>query len=252
MKLAICISGNLNDWESKYYDWLNFFYKLTALLNENATFDIFVHTWDFNIISDKSTKNLQNHEILNFKNFLSPKLIQIDNSEKYFSRQSQLDSFRKKFINNKSINCLASEFAPQLYSMMMSAHLKRIFELDNDFEYDVCIGMTTNMKIDETNLNILSDVFCVPENKTMYVSAAIKTFDFPYDKIDHNLYYADSHTFDVISSIYNMLPILNEEQFNPNTNVDLIFGFFLRMFDIKIKRLNILYKQKSILYDRYI
>lgn len=245
MKVAICISGNLNDWENKYYDWLNFFHKITKLLDEQSTFDVFIHTWDINIKNNKIVKNIENQEFLNLKNFLSPKLIQIDNSEKYFSRQPQLDFFRKQFIKNKNKNCLGSEFAPHLYSIMMSAHLKRTFELNNDFEYDVCLGMNANMKIDETNLNIISDTFCVPETKNIFVSSAIKTFDFPYDKIDHNLYYADSHTFDIISSIYNMLPILNEEQFNPNTEVDLIFGFFLRMFDIKIKRLNISYKQKS-------
>lgn len=247
MKIAICIYGHLNDWESKYDGWLNFLNKLRNINGELSTFDLFVHTWDFNLKNNKSVQLLTDQSLLNFKNFLSPKIIKVDNQEKYFNRELELNSFAKQFTKDDSVECIAANYATDLYSIMMSSHLKRTFELENDIEYDICIAMSTHNTLSGDHLNLILDTLHIPTDKNIVVANGIKTFQFPYDKIDYNLYYANSHTFDVISSIYNMLPMLNKLQFNPYTDANLLFGFFLRMFDIKIKRLNISYKQKQYL-----
>lgn len=241
MKLAVCISGHLNNWQSKYQSWINLFFKLNALSqfsNETSSFDVFVHTWDFDI-KHNQTQSIDNSLLLDFKNFIKPKSIIIDNIEKYNSRESYLNELRKNFAKDDTQTCLISKSGPELYSLMMSAHLKREYELTNNFEYDVCIAMTTDVQLDTISYNLITDQFCIPDNKTIYTASAIKTFVFPYDKIDYNFFFANSHTFDIITSMYNMLPMLNETHFNKNTSNELIFGFFLRMFDIKIKRLNI-------------
>lgn len=246
MRIAVCISGHLNNWNGKYNSWLNLFHKLTKLsqyYNEESSFDIFVHTWDFNLKVNK-IQNIDNSILLDFKNFLKPKSIIIDNFAKYDSRKSFLNDLRKQFSKDESQNCLAANYGPELYSLMMSAHLKREYELNNNFEYDVCIRISTEKNFDTIESNLISDHFCIPESKTIYTASAIKTFNFPYDKINYNLFFANSHTFDVISSIYNMLPMLNSSYFEEKTTDELVFGFFLRMFDIKIKRLNIVYEPK--------
>lgn len=247
MKMAICISGNLNDWNSKYDSWINLFYKLNSLsqfANESTSFDIFVHTWDFDLKYNK-IKNIDNASLLDFKNFIRPKSIIIDNFAKYNSRQSYLDELRKQFTNDVTQNCLISNHGPELYSLMMSAHLKREYELCNNFEYDVCIRISTEKYFDTIDSQLISDQFCIPKNKTIYIASGIKTFNFPYDKINYNLFFANSHTFDMISSMYNMLPMLNQKHFDENISDELVFGFFLRMFDIKMKRLNISYQPKT-------
>jgi hypothetical protein len=241
MRFAICISGHLNNWEKKYQTWINLFYKLNALSQFNSRYypiDIFIHTWDFNI-KDNQIENINNSSLLDFKNFIKPKSIIIDNFEKYNSRESHLNELRKQFINDETQNCLISKQGPNLYSLMMSSNLKREYELSNYFEYDVCIKMNCDAEFDVIANNSISDQFCIPENKVIYPASAIKTFNFPYDKIDYNFFFANSQTFDIISSMYNMLPMLNETHFDKKITDDLVFGFFLRMFDIKIKRLNI-------------
>jgi hypothetical protein len=246
MKFAFCISGHLNNWQNKYQSWINLFYKLNALSQfsgEKTSFDIFVHTWDFDI-KHNQTQIIDNSSLEDFKNFLKPKSIIIDNFEKYNSRETHLNELRKQFVNDETQNCLISKNGPELYSLMMSAHLKREYELSNNFEYDVCIRMTPDIKFDVVSYNLLTDLFCIPENKIIYTANVVKTFIFPYDKIDYNLFFSNSQTFDIISSMYNMLPMLNESHFEKNTPHELVFGFFLRMFDIKIKRLNIAIEPK--------
>jgi hypothetical protein len=247
MKIAVCISGNLNHWLNKYSMWNNLFYKIlnsSKYFNTNCSFDIFVHTWDFNINSANDVKTIDNSILLDFQNFVRPKDIKIENFEKYISRADTLNELKYQHSGNTHNNSLLLNCAPDFYSMMMSSHIKRQYELKHHFEYDVCFRLSTDVTITDDIINVILDRFTIPNDKVVYPANVIKTFQFPYDVVNFDLFFANSQTFDVLCSIYNMLPLLKTEQFPKDISSQYMFGYFLRMFDMKIHRLNILYDKK--------
>lgn len=243
MKIAVCISGNLENWEKKYDSWQNLFHKIIGssnYLHNDSSFDIFVHTWDFNITNNTEIVNINNSNILNFKNFLNPKGIILDNIQRYNSRGDTLNEFKYQYAGNKEYPVLLHKKAPELYGIMMAAHLKRDYEILNNFEYDMCFRLSMDSYIDDTVASNIIDNFKITDDKSIYMANVVKTFDFPYNNVNYDLFFANSHTFDNICSIYNIIPLLKTEHFPKDITINGMFGYFLRMFDMKINRLNIL------------
>jgi hypothetical protein len=247
MKIAVCISGNLKNWLDKYSTWNNLFYKIlnsSKYLNTDASFDIFVHTWDFNIIGNNKIKMIDNSVLLDFQNFVRPKDIKIENFEKYVSRADTLNELKYQHTGNTHHKSLLLNYAPEFYSMMMSSHIKREYELKHNFEYDVCFRLSSDVMVNDNITNTILDKFTIPEDRLVYPANVVKTFQFPYDVVNFDLFFANSQTFDVLCSIYNMIPLLKSEQFPKNISPEYMFGYFLRMFDMKMHRLNILNDKK--------
>lgn len=240
MKIAVCISGNLENWENKYNSWQNLFHKIIGssnYLHDDSSFDVFVHTWDFNIT--RNAKIVNDTDIINFKNFLNPKDIIIDNIQRYDSRGDTLNEIKYQYANSKEYPVLMYKNACEFYGIMMASHLKRNYELLNNFEYDMCFRLSMDSYIDDNMASNIIDNFKITDDKVIYMANVIKTFEFPYNIINYDLFFANSHTFDNICSIYNMLPLLKTEQFPKDITANEMFGYFLRMFDMKINRLNI-------------
>ena len=245
MRIAVCISGHLENWETKYDSWKNLFFKIISsskYINTNSSFDIFVHTWDFNIKSNGQVVNIQHSKLLDFQNFIKPIDIRIDNFAKYNSRGDTLNEFKYQHYNNTKNDSLLKDEGAELYGIMMASHLKRNYEINNNFEYDVCFRLSTNITItDDINCKII-DEFKITNDKDIHLANVIKTFEFPYSIVNYDLFFANSQTFDVTCSMYNIIPLLKTENFPKNISTNYMFGYFLRMFDMKINRLNIITK----------
>lgn len=242
MRIAVCLSGELGDWKSKYENWKNLFFKITnssKYFNTNSTFDIFVHTWDFNLGIDGNPLNIDSTNFIDFNNFIRPIDIKIDNYTKYLNRSSIVDELHQQYYTNTNTECLLKNKAAELYSIMMASHLKRNYEINNNFEYDVCFGLSTNTIIDENIISTIIDRFTIPNDRVIYPANVVKTFEFPYDVVNYDLFFTNSQTFDVICSMYNHLPMLKKEQYPVDVSINYMFGYFLRMFDMDIRRLNI-------------
>ena len=245
MRIAVCISGHLENWETKYDSWKNLFFKIISsskYINTNSSFDIFVHTWDFNIKSNGQVVNVQHSKLLDFQNFIRPIDIRIDNFAKYDSRGDTLNEFKYQHYNDTKNDSLLKDEAAELYGIMMASHLKRNYEINNNFEYDACFRLSTNTTItDDINCKII-DEFKITNDKDIHLANVIKTFEFPYSIVNYDLFFANSQTFDVTCSMYNIIPLLKTENFPKNISTNYMFGYFLRMFDMKINRLNIVTK----------
>jgi hypothetical protein len=122
---------------------------------------------------------------------------------------------------------------------MMASHIKRNYEIDNNFEYDMCFRLSMDLNVTDTITSNIIDNFKITDDKDIYMANVIKTFEFPYDVVNYDLFFANSLAFDNICSIYNMIPLLKTEHFPTKISTNYMFGYFLRMFDMKINRLNI-------------
>jgi hypothetical protein len=245
MRIAICISGHLENWESKYDNWKNLFFKIISssnYINTNSSFDIFVHTWDFDITPNGEVVNIHNSKLLDFQNFIKPIDIKIDNYAKYSSRGDTLTQFKHQHFNSTEQPSLLVKYGPELYGIMMAAHIKRNYEIVNNFEYDMCFRLSTDVDITDNIASTIIDNFKITNDKHIHMANVIKTFEFPYDVVNYDLFFANSQTFDIICSMYNIIPLLKTEHFPKNISINYMFGYFLRMFDIKINRLNIITK----------
>lgn len=242
MRIAVCISGNSQGWEKRYGSWQNLFFKIISsskYINTNSSFDIFVHTWDFNITPNGEIINIDNSNLLDFQNFIKPTSIIIDNYAKYSSRGDTLTQFKHQHFDSNQHPSLLTDNAPELYGIMMASHIKRNYEIDNNFEYDMCFRLSMDLNVTDTITSNIIDNFKITDDKDIYMANVIKTFEFPYDVVNYDLFFANSLAFDNICSIYNMIPLLKTEHFPTKISTNYMFGYFLRMFDMKINRLNI-------------
>ena len=237
MKIAVCFSGQPRTWKQCYKSWDNLFSRFVAEI------DYFYHLWNFNSLPQADTvipQYISQEEIYEIEAILKPKKMMIDDYDK--NRQVIRDV---RELGNHYPHLGGTPVyhtGAQLYSHMQSARLKRQYEIENNFEYDVCFRLSTSTTItDDINCKII-DEFKITNDKDIYLANAIKTFEFPYNLINYDLFFANSQTFDVTCSMYNIIPLLKTENFPKNISINYMFGYFLKMFDMKINRLNIITK----------
>jgi hypothetical protein len=249
MKIAFCISGQIRTWKQCYETWNLLFdgiKKHPKFENDNIEIDCFIHTWDFNTVPPHKWHNLGFPEINWARKYFKIDDIELQdliskiNPVKYLIEDSSICDTRKDFIDtiaNKYGNnngAVVSWSAPQLYSFMRCAQLKREYEIENNFEYDVCMKFRFDGKLNPHDRNIVINDLELPlKKKTIYSMHSANIHTFPHDLVGDIFFYADSQTYDILTSFYNWLPILPESVFDKGVKIEEVFGYFIRMFDIK-------------------
>lgn len=224
-KIAICLSGRIESNKS-------IFEQIKSINNEKLDIDYFIHTWDF----DTEQKEIE--EIINI---INPKKFLIEDISIYDSRKNKLDDRAMKIrnvLNNMSViidysektnECLMSEYAPKIYGVMRSANLKRDYEIENNFEYDICVRVDFNhlSMIKKINFNLVIDP------NTIY-SIDNKTIGrFPYYSINYDFFCCDSQTYDKVSVMYNLLHTFPKHGFSSSIELNEVFEFFRQTMLIK-------------------
>lgn len=231
MKIAFCLGGQLRTWDKCHNSWELLFKKLKEKLNnsknEKFEVDYFIHTWDFNTCSSSTEIiDISQIELDEMLNILKPKKHLIENLEKSKSRENVMNSISK---NGKSHLDWA---ASQLYSIMMSAYLKKEYEIENKFKYDVCIRSRIDLNFDENDIRIFSEQFEIPKKRTVYTvwNSSDCFFRWPHTEIGDIFYYCDSPTFDLMTSIYDNIPYIPYGTFPVDIKFEEIMPYFIRMF----------------------
>jgi hypothetical protein len=256
MKIAVCLSGQPRTWRQCYDTW-NFLFK-ELKRNENLRetdieVDYFVHTWDFNSKpysvwtrerygiegfqappSDHQTSD----EILDYIKTIQPKQFLIESEAKSLSRKDEMDK-RTQFRLNTTKWCPLSWASSQLYGIMMAGHLKRQYELDNGFKYDMCVRLRPDLYFNELNRRILAVDWTPIKPKTIYSCHGYASDEMPYDAIGDIFFYSDSETYDLVSSLYNWLPQLDPFIFRDDFRIEEMLVYFARMFHIGTSKVKI-------------
>jgi len=257
MKVAICISGQLRSWEDCYESWIKLVDNIKNhpnFIGKNVEFDYFFHIWDFNTIPElqwtehykkignvKKLTPVSQDEIQKVINIFNPKKYLIQGEDVSFSREKITDEITTSLTADKiPIKTHICWTTSQLYSIMRCAFLKREYEVENNFEYDVCVRMRFDLLFNDKNIMYLTNDFVKPiKEKTIYACHCYNIEYFPHNAVGDIFYYSDSQTYDIITQLYDFLPYIDSNIFPPTVKVEEIFGYYIRMFLLDNYRLNI-------------
>ena len=274
MRVAFCLSGQLRTWKQCYESWNLLFERFreqmyindnmqhTPYADETFEVDYFVHTWDFNTVphfkwdvnwlepdpikrgellepfKDTYTK-IEKEEILEVLKVLKPKKSIVEDWNISKSREKVMDDLASSQTMTKNpIKGHISWAGSQLYSIMRCAHLKREYELENKFEYDLCIRSRFDLNFDENNRMIFARDFEKPKPKTIYSVHSASIDRFPFDIIGDIFYCADSQTFDLLASMYDTLPHIEQSAFSDSIKIEEVMAYITRMFLLNNKKLD--------------
>lgn len=265
MKIAFCLSGQPRTWKQCYSSWFLLIeeMKKSPKFGEDIEVDFFIHMWDFNtkpfstqlknghFEEDLELVNnifkIDKNEIDEMLNILKPKKYLIENYEKSVSRKEILDDEVAYRTKRPDMYCVISWAASQLYGLMMCGHLKREYEIENNFEYDVCFRFRFDVNFDDFNRSIIISDYLPVEDNTIYACHSHTLYGFPHDVVGDLFFYSNSFTFDIVTSFYKWLPIIDVNIFPLDVKIESVFSYFIRIFNIKnliskidpeIKRIN--------------
>lgn len=260
MRIAFCISGQLRTWKKSSDTWL----KLATALEEklNAKVDFFAHTWDFNTLPNKVCYEVLNavpvpepistNEIQEYTNKMNLVDFEINDyafNEKRAEHLIQLSSASNfSGLQNGSIPLTWS--AGQFYSLMRSAHLKKRYEMNNDFRYDIVFKIRNDLFFtDDTidkflNLNEYAtwrpDLH-IPKHNFMYSCHTGTSAEWPFVRVGDIFFYADSVTFDRVCDFYRWLPQITafNNRKKGSVSPELVLFYYLKMMKINVHAISV-------------
>lgn len=258
MRIAICISGQPRTWQKCVSTWETFVTKLNKKFGADT--DIFFHAWDF---------NTEPHGVLAAAGVVSTDLapdyirvrgkpISLDEQQQLVSVLNPVDyvfdteaSSKRRIDEVYQLGLQHSDVhggacldwaGSQFYGVMRAAHLKKRYELANNFRYDICFRFRFDLFLPEHQQDwLLQTDIELPDYNTFYsVHTGKDNNQFPFHRMGDILWYADSVTFDRICEFYRWLPILGQRSFKPNTQVGTEHSlyFYSKMMRMRVKALS--------------
>jgi hypothetical protein len=234
-------------WELNLNDSVATYNELVS--NPKIEIDYFVHTWNYNSISaghasnaqKKTQKLLTKSELDEFKNIVKPKKILIEDKETSYSkiRWSQDDMPLLGYARS------------MLYAMFKVAELKKQYEKENNFEYDVCVRIRPDLFFDELGKNAALWSFNIPRDNFIHTVHCGHDGEFPYFYAGDIFSYASSKTFDIINDFYNCIDDIDVKLFEKevvdengnvyknhgHTRLENLFVHYFMQNNIKIRAL---------------
>jgi len=245
MKIAFCFSGQPRTWKKCYESWENLKAKL-AEQYDGIQIDTFCHAWDYNsdshvIVKYKVDgdyqkvvgKRISDEEKDDFLNTLKPTAYLFEDELTNKSKQQETWWEGQKYLINYG-GTTTDWLSGQFYSVMMSAHLKRIYEMNNNITYDLCIRLRYDLYFDEHQINYF--VYSEFNINNLLYNTIYSCHSGPYILGDI-FWYADSVTFDKICDFYRWLPFFGKRTFPRKKEIssEMIFYFYMKMLKMEIK-----------------
>ena len=183
MKIAVCMSGQLRQWEiaKENQKW---FWETSKGLGVTQI-DYFIHTWDYSgdregVSQPYITRDVSREEFDNVVDWYKPKGCMFDD------RQSDY------FLHNDHWSSL-------FYSLSQSVMLKRQHEIENDFEYDIVIKSRPDVVFDP----IYHFSWEHLENNLLYTThGGIMEHEFGMFNVNDCVFYSNSYTMDLMIPMY--------------------------------------------------
>jgi hypothetical protein len=253
MRIALCLSGQPRTWKRSGRWWKNMFQHY------HHEVDIFYHMWNYNTEAQSSTQDTSKQyvdcEQQELYEFLTPKMHIFDTSE--FDAVKWLSSFSQcKFdLNNFSLGDKYSApsilgVCSQYYSWMIAANLKRQYEIENNFEYDICIRGRTDLSFESENQSELLKKMPLPKNNTIYTVHNNLKYDSP--SVGDLFFYSNSLTFDLVANFYRGCIFFVDSLFSVKKIPEESFFYYLKMLNIDVHTLNYIISPKVVRSESHI
>jgi hypothetical protein len=220
MRIAFCISGQPRTWKKCYQSWFDAFSHL-------GTIDTFYHIWDYNSHPNAALSLLKKPKLDNYPIILE-EIEEIYDTLKPKNHQVQSE---KVFSESKVQNPIAWWSKPQFYGIKKAAFLKREYEIENNFEYDLVCRIRTDLMLPSTVV-----IPSIIEPNTLYTCMNHHDPEYKIFRIADIFYCADSYTYDQMSNFYYALDYIdathvvrNSLHYSPET----AFYYFMKTMGIR-------------------
>lgn len=253
MRVAICLAGQPRCWQ-RAVDW----YRV-CFSHYTDAIDVFYHFWNYKTVPKSADFDNNSLEIVDANEFAEmnkiykPKKYIIDESQ--FNVPNYLQELTSQVKDNLPLpfsqiesQSVAHQISFQYYSWMKVAQLKRQYEIENNFEYDVCVHGRSDLiwkissKADQvkeklmgltiSNEDIPSKLARLPKPEPRNVYTVHNTLDFPYPGVGDVFWYADSLTFDIASNFFRGLPYIQDSMFYTKITPEKAFLYYLKMMNL--------------------
>lgn len=202
-KIAICFSGQMRTWEKTHEAIKSFF----DIENSPHIIDTFAHTWNYNTwINNKKVNILEDTQGTKYQDY-SDVEIALEEIEKF----KQVYDF-KKFVVHKKLHNPNTHWDNFFYSFMYSIFLKRQYEIENNFEYDIVIKTRPDAIFNFTNSDIFSAdydsnrKFIYKPQAPLSITSCLNVNKMPFEWFSNNLddvfFWGDSLSMDLLSDCY--------------------------------------------------
>jgi len=191
-KIAVCLCGQSRTWNYCKENIKNF-YDNAYHDSNNIEVDYFIHTWDINTWRYPK----QDHSIFHDEpftehedlcNFFNPKKFEIENHESFIEKRNVLYP-NVQYITWESL----------YHSIKKCILLKRTYELENNFEYDIVIKARFDCFYNPNSCFMTQK----PEALKAYTTHNIVKMkkEFFANNFDEAIFFADSKTMDLLSLV---------------------------------------------------
>lgn len=191
----MCISGQPRVWKRCYQSWFD-------SVAHFGDVDVFYHMWNFNTYPNMAhgyttgpleDKIVPNEEFEEMKNLLKPKAYKIEE--------------KKSFSPGKMKNPIAWWTRPQFYGIKQCAFLKRQYEIENNFEYDIVFRIRTDLVLRQPVAE--HALFSALKPNTLHSCVNHHDPEYKTFRIGDIFYYTDSYTYDQVSCFYDSLSFID-------------------------------------------
>lgn len=191
-KIAVCLCGQARTWNYCKENIKNF-YDNAYHDSNNIEVDYFIHTWDINTwrYPKKDHSVFYNEPFTEHEglcNFFNPKKFEIENHESFIEKRNALYP-NVQYITWESL----------YHSIKKCILLKRTYELENNFEYDVVIKARFDCFY-EPHSRFLTQQIDTLKAYTTHTIVKMKK-EFFSNNFDEAIFFADSKTMDLLSSV---------------------------------------------------
>lgn len=226
-KIALCISGQPRSVDEGYpYINEHFIKKYNP--------DIFIHSWydpdkvgkefDFSIKYNRNDK---------WRDGIDKHLISLYNPKKYLIEKPKVFDLSKLQHGNYE---LLSPYAvsSMLYSIFKSNELKKEYEIENEFTYDVVVRMRTDVQIKNFNIDLNNINIDALHARIIGHTLNVPPFE-DSNIINDQLNFGGSKVMDVFSNTYNFLEkYLNEDKL-PSMVGERVLTYHIRKNNLPIE-----------------
>jgi len=206
MKTAICLSGQSRTWKRCWQNWNE------HVVSSVGQVDWFVHFWDYNNLPQQIAAGMsRNGELPS---------VQLTDGEKDDIIQTIKPKsivFEPRITRSKEFYEVANPVAfwtiDQFDSMRKAAHLKRRYEIANEFNYDLVIRLRSDLFF------MQKMQFAVPPPpNTVHVDSCTWDDTFQAYRVSDIFFFADSTAYDQAASFYDHMPHIDAADVAPESS----------------------------------
>lgn len=199
MKVAVCISGQLRTWEF-IQDFQKKFWETGRDIEQ---IDYFVHTWNYSQDRNGVSKEYETRDI-SFEEF--NRFLEIYEPKKYIFDDKKISYFYKE-----------DHWSSLFYSLTQSLMLKKKYELENNFKYDIVVKSRPDICFSPDYKFLYNGD--LSNNILFHTHGGLMPIEFWMFNPNDICFYGNSYTMDLIANMY----FYRQMHINDNLNTDLDF-----------------------------